>query len=60
MTENKFYRLKVNAEINLDIQANNHDMAINDAQKEVLNSLRCLFGNNDVSIASAVITGVDK
>ena len=35
MTENKFYRLKVNAEINLDIKANNNDMAINDAQKEV-------------------------
>ena len=47
MTENKFYKLKVNAEINLDIQANNHDMAINNAQKEV-------------SIASAVITGVDE
>lgn len=60
MTENKFYRLKVNAEINLDIQANSHDMAINDAQKEVLNSLRCLFGNKDVSITSAVVTGVDE
>ena len=60
MAENKFYRLKVNAEINLDIQANNHDMAINDAQKEVLNALTCLFGNKDVNITSAVVTGVDE
>lgn len=60
MKENSFYRLKVSAEISLDIQASNHDMAINAAQKEVMNALQCLFGDKEVSITSAFITGVDE
>ena len=60
MKENNFYRLKVNAEINLDIQATDHDMAINAAQKEVMNALQCLFGDKEVNITSAFVTGVDE
>lgn len=57
--KNKFYTVKVNAEINVDIDATSYDCAINEAQHEVVKTLKCLFGDDEVKINSIIVTGAD-
>lgn len=51
--------MKINAEISIDVDAVSHDGAINEAQHEVVKTLKCLFGDEEVKINSIAVAGVE-
>ena len=51
--------MKVNAEISIDVDAISHDSAIYEAQHEVVKTLKCLFGEDEVKVNSIIVAGVD-